>query len=332
MMKYFLDLRPYLKDADYWDKNYALELPWMRPNAEDTGIYGLPTNLSLTGAFINRSLFDQADVPVPGPTATWDDWVAASRKVAAATKTPYAMAFDRSGHRFAAAAIAYGAKYFAADGTPAVVDDGFKSFASRFYQWSRDGVVDNDVWLGAAGGYRDAFDDFQNGKIVLYYSGSWNVQRVNKQIGDSFKWQMIGNPCGTAGCIGGMPGGTILVAYKQTKNPEAVAKYLDWFAQPRIFAEWMVRTGNVSPNLEVLQSGLHYNLSDAGNAALAAFTESAPKISPVGYHLQGYPYTRSIYTPTVDRLSQAIGGQITLDQAYERITADVAQAVAASRH
>ena len=35
--RYALDLRPYLKDAAYWDKNFGPFLPWMRP-AGDSGI------------------------------------------------------------------------------------------------------------------------------------------------------------------------------------------------------------------------------------------------------------------------------------------------------
>src|ERR1700730_17514841 len=29
--QYFLDMRPYLKDADYWDKNFSKTLAWLRP-------------------------------------------------------------------------------------------------------------------------------------------------------------------------------------------------------------------------------------------------------------------------------------------------------------
>ena len=326
--QYFLDMRPHLKDADYWDKNFSKTLGWLRPTPQDKGIYGLPTQLTITGAIVDKSLFEQANVPMPGPTATWDDWAAAVDKVAKATNVPHGMAWDRSGHRFAGPAISYGAKYFNADGTPNVIDDGFKAMASRFLDWNKNGTVDTDVWVSSGGGYRDAFSEFQNGQIVLYYSGSWQVRRLEKQIGDGFDWVVVGDPCGPAACSG-MPGGAIFVAFKQTKSPEAVAKYLDWFAQPQRYAELMSKTENIPAQQELQTSGaVKYNLTAAGNAAIGAFLTATTKLSPVAYQLQGYKYNFQIFNPTVDRLSQAIAGQITLDQAYARITQDVADALA----
>jgi alpha-1,4-digalacturonate transport system substrate-binding protein len=328
--KYFLDIRPYVKDPAYWEANFGAILPWLRADPADHGIYGLPTQLTISGAVVNASLFEQAGLAIPGPTATWDEWAQAVKQVAQATQTPYGMAWDRSGHRFAGPAISYGAKYFAADGTPAVVDDGYKTLASRFLKWNQDGTVEKDIWVASGSGYRDAFTEFQNGQIVLYLSGSWQLQRLQKQIGEAFAWQVVGNPCGPAACSG-MPGGASFVAFKQTRYPKEVARFLDWFAAEKNYAEWMQKTTNIPAHAGLLQSGISYNLSPAGSAAMAAFRAAAAKLSPIGYHLQGYEYKSASFNPTVDRLSQAIAGQITIDQAYQRITADIADALAASR-
>jgi alpha-1,4-digalacturonate transport system substrate-binding protein len=330
LMKYFLDLRPYLKDPAAWETRFGPVLNWMRATADDKGVYGLMTQLTVTSAVVNKSLFEQANVAIPGPTATWDDWAAAVDKVAKATNTPYGMAWDRSGHRFAGAAISYGAKYFAADGSPAVVDDGYKALASRFVKWNLDGTVEKDVWAAAGGGYRDAFEEFSNGKIVLYLSGSWQLKRLEKQIGDGFEWQVVGNPCGTAACSG-MPGGAAFVAFKATKSPKEVGRFLDFLAEDATYGEWMSMTANLPASATVRQAGVKYDLSPAGKAAMAGYNEAVAKLSPVAYQLQGYPYSRSVFNPTVDRIAQAITGQITLDQAYQRITADVADALAAAK-
>jgi alpha-1,4-digalacturonate transport system substrate-binding protein len=329
VMKYFLDLTPYLKDPKYFESNFGAMLPWLRPNAADKGIYGLPTQMTVTGPIVNKTLFDQAGVPLPGPTASWDDWAAAVSKVAKATNTPYGMAWDRSGHRFAGPAISMGAKYLGADGNPAVVDDGFKAMASRFVKWNQDGIVEKDVWAAAGGGYRDAFEEFANAKIVLYFSGSWQVTRLQKEIGDGFEWVVVPNPCGPAACTG-MPGGASFVAFKQTKSPKDVARWLEWLASEPVYAEWMGMTSNIPGHAGLQKGGVKYKLTAAGNAAISAFSLNASKVSPVAYQLQGYPLSGSLFNPVVDRLSQAISGQITLDQAYQRITSDVADAIAAA--
>ena len=51
--QYFLDLRPLLKDAAFWDANYGATLAWLRSDPGDKGIYGLPTQLTVSAPFIN---------------------------------------------------------------------------------------------------------------------------------------------------------------------------------------------------------------------------------------------------------------------------------------
>ena len=328
--RYFLDLRPMLKDAAYWDQNFAATLPWMRA-ADDKGIYGLPTQLTVTGPIVNATLFEQAGVPLPGARATWDDWAAAVTKVAQATKTQSGMALDRSGHRFAMGAISYGAKYFTAAGQPAVVDEGFRAFAERFVRWNKDNIVEREVWAASGGGaYRDAFEEFANGRIVAYVSGSWQVSRLQSSIGDGFEWRVVPEPCGPAACTA-MPGGAAFVAFKGSKAPQDVARFLDFLASEAAYAELTSKTANIPAHAGLQKSGVDYPLPAPAKAALQAFTRAAADISPVAYQLQGYIYNRPIFNATVARLTQVIVGEMTLDQAYTRIDSDVASALAASK-
>jgi alpha-1,4-digalacturonate transport system substrate-binding protein len=321
--QYFLDLRPYLKDAASWDANYGATLDWLRGGPQDTGIYGLPTQLTVSGPFINKTLFEQANIEIPGPKASWDDWIKATRAVAKATQVPFAMAWDRSGHRFSGPAITEGAKYFAADGAPAVVDEPFKALARHFVQWNQDGTMPKEVWGGqGGGGYRDAFEEFANGQIVLYLSGSWQIARMEKQIGNGFDWAVVPNPCGPGACSG-MPGGAEFVAFKQTKHPKEVAEFLDFLASEPIYAEWMAMTRNIPANAALQKKGIEYKLSPAGSAAMNTFLQQGASLSPVAYRLQGYRYKQVIFNAIADRLGQAVSGQITADQAFDRITADI---------
>src|SRR5262250_3766371 len=131
LSKYYMDITPYVKDPKYWEANFGQTLKWLRPSPNDKGIYGMMTQLTVTGPYVNKTLFEQAKVPLPGPKATWDDWAVATKAVAKATQIPYAMAFDRSGHRFTGAAISQGAKIFDASGN-LVIDDGFKAMSKKF--------------------------------------------------------------------------------------------------------------------------------------------------------------------------------------------------------
>ena len=56
---YYLDLTPYV-DAAYWEANFGETLDWYRAGPDDQGIYGMMTQLTITGPYINRTLFEQA--------------------------------------------------------------------------------------------------------------------------------------------------------------------------------------------------------------------------------------------------------------------------------
>ena len=50
-------------------------------------------------------------------------------------------------------------------------------------------------------------------------------------------------------------------------------------------------------------------------------------LSPVAYQFQGYKFNRAIMLPTVARVTQAIVGEMSVDDAMTRINADMQDAV-----
>lgn len=330
LSRYYLDLSPYV-DRAYWEASFADTLPWYRPAPEDKGIYGMPTQLTITGAFVNKTLFEQAGVPMPEPKAGWEAWAAAAREVAKATETPFAMAIDRSGHRIGGPAISFGARYFDGQGRPRVVDEGFKAFAERFVAWNKDGTMARDVWAAQGGSsYQDAAQEFTNARVVLYYSGSWQVGRFEKAIGDAFDWVAIGSPCGPAACTG-MPGGSGLVGFKSTRHPAEVAKVIDYLASEPVHERLMAETRNIPAHRGLARKGVAYpGASPQAAAALKAFTRAAADLSPTAFAYQGYRYNRAMFNASVTRLTQAIVGELSLDDALARIDKDVADAVKAA--
>jgi alpha-1,4-digalacturonate transport system substrate-binding protein len=241
------------------------------------------------------------------------------------------MAIDRSGHRIAGPAISYGATLFAEDGTPTLVDEGFTTFAQKFVDWNKDGTMAQDVW-GAAGGttYQDAAQEFINGELVFYYSGSWNVQRMDSSIGDAFDWEVVGSPCGPAACTG-MPGGAGIVGFEQTEHPEIVAKLIDFLAQKENYAELTAKSLNIPAHAAIAAEGVTYEgASEQAAAALNAFAAQVPTVSPVAFAYQGYKNNRAMFNISLARVSQAIVGELTVEEAMARAKDDLAQALAES--
>ena len=327
LSKHYLDVAPHLKDPAYFEANFGATLPWLRPAAGDKGIYGFMSQLTMTGPYVNKTLFDQAKVNLPGPKATWDDWVVATRKVAQATQTKAAMAWDRSGHRFVGPAISYGAKIFDAGGA-LVLDDGFKAAVNKFVGWHKDGTMLKEVWSGSGGStYADSIGEFTNGRVVMVLSGSWQVNRLQKDIGSNFDWLAVPNPCGSAACTG-IPGGAAWVALKTSKSPKEAAAFLEFMASEASYAEFTARTNNIPAHASLAKKGVDYKGAQPGaKAALGTFSSGVASLSPVAYQFQGYRFNRALMLPTVARVTQAIVGEIGVDDALAKINADMADAV-----
>lgn len=145
---YYVDLTPFV-DADAWEKAYGAVLPWYRAGASD-GIYGYHSEMTVTGPYVNLTMFEEAEVDLPEAGATWEDWAEATQAVMDATGSYAGMVMDRSGHRFAGPAMSYGAKYFDDDGK-FVVDDGFRTFAGMMMEWHESGLMPADIWPAVSG-------------------------------------------------------------------------------------------------------------------------------------------------------------------------------------
>ncbi|MEO1664128.1 MAG: ABC transporter substrate-binding protein [Chloroflexota bacterium] len=326
----YLDISELVEDADFWRENFGGTLDWLRPADDDgDGVYGMMTQLTITGPYVNATLFEQAGVELPGEGATWDDWVTASTEVAEATGTPYAVAIDRTGHRAAGPAISLGAQYFNEEGSIDIsADEGFRSMAEMIVGWHEAGITPQEVWAGAGGSYAAANDEFVNATVVTYMSGSWQVGQFNERIGDAFDWIAIPNPCGPQACTG-MPGGAALVGVADTEHPEEVARVMDYLAQTEVYAEFAARTLFIPAHAGAAASGIEFETdSESAAAALAVFTDQVGVLDPIAFQLQGYPFNRIIFDATRDRLTQVIVGELTMDEAIERIQSDFDDAMA----
>jgi alpha-1,4-digalacturonate transport system substrate-binding protein len=327
LSKYYMDISAHLKNRKYWDDNFGATAAWLRPSASDKGIYGFMSQLTMTGPFVNKTLFEQAKVPMPGAKATWDDWMEASRKVAKATQIKAAAAWDRSGHRFAGPAISYGAKVFDAQGNP-VIDAGYKTTVNKFVAWHKDGGMMREVWAGTGGStYASSIDEFINGNVAMVLAGSWQIGNLQNKVGSNFDWVAVPNPCGPAACSG-IPGGAAWVALKTSKSPKEVGAFMDFMASEAAYAEFSARTNNIPAHAGLAKKGVDYaSAKPAAKAALGVFSAGVAQLAPVAYQFQGYKFNRAIMLPTVSRVTQAIVGEMSTDEAINKINSDMQDAI-----
>jgi len=186
---YYVDLTPHV-DAEAWEAAYGAVLPWYRAG-NPGGIYGFHTEMTVTGPYVNKTMFEEAGVDVPAPGATWDDWADATQMVMDKTGSYAGMIMDRSGHRMAGPAMSYGAKYFDADGK-LVVDEGYKTFSQKMVDWHESGLMPADIWPAVSGSkYANGNEMFFNEDVPFYMSGSWNIANVQANVLLSIKLKTL---------------------------------------------------------------------------------------------------------------------------------------------
>ena len=327
--KFYLDLTPYV-DVSYWEKNYGATLPWYRKPSGDNGIYGWQTQLTVTGPYVNVTMFEDAGVDMPEEGASWDDWAEALRQVKSELGLTAGLAIDRTAHRWAGPAFSYGAK-FHKDGVPILVDDGFRKFAEVFVGWHKEGLMPAEGWPAGAGtAYKNAAPLFLDGTVAMHMSGSWMLGNYDKNITD-FEWKVVPIPCGPGGC-GAMPGGSGVVAFKSTKHPEAAASFINFLAQTDNAAHFASNTSNITAHQGLQKRGIDYSgvspVVSAGLSTFAANAGKAAETTPQAYWFQGYNKNFAIYGIVPDYITKAITGEMSLDDALNAIDADVAAKIA----
>lgn len=324
LIAFTLDLRPYMKDPEGFTKLHGNTLSLLRDekSAPDK-IGGYVASQTLNQPFVNVTLFEQAGVPLPKKGATLADVVAASVKVADKTGVDIPFTMDRSGHRFSGPAYSYGANFVNDDGTFNFPDAPTKAYIKDLYNWTKTGAFPKEMW-GAAGGtrYKNMGDEFINANVVTYFAGNWMVNPFKEKIGDAFEWTALDAPCGDGGCIP-MPGATYMAAFKHTKHPEAVAELIEYLGSEPVQRE-LAEEFIIIPGANV--QNLNYQLEDENaKSAMTVFANNASNVTESIRRLQKAKGANIVYDSAVQRMSQLIVGELTLEETYERMASDIAK-------
>lgn len=333
----YLDLRPYIDEetATFWQENFPEPvLVAMREAGDSDGLHGFPDSLTVTGPFINRSMFDGAGVPLPNEAMeqpTWNDWVEAASQVAEVWSTEekpvWALAIDRSGHRIAGPAMSMGATFFDSDGNFTIDTQGFRDIATMLKDWHDNELMPASIWLDSGTGYIPAGDFFVQGQAVIYMSGSWNLARFSDDTSIQFIWDVVPNPSGAGGSTG-IAGGAGIVAFKDTDYPEAVASVMSYLIQTDTYTEYSAYTLQLPAHEAVVARSVPYLTTNSQLFdGLAVFSQQVGELQDQAIALNVHPFAFAYYRNSANRISQYIEGELTLDEALSALQADIDAAV-----
>ncbi len=330
----YLDATPYLEDevAEFWAENYPAPILAAMTN-DGTGLGGYPDAFTVTGPFVNVTLFELAEVELPDiETATWEDWTEATAEVQAILNSSefpiYAIAIDRTGHRLAGPAMTMGATLINEEGLFTIDTEGFRMAVELLKVWHDEELTPIEVWLGSGGGFAQAADYFINGELVMLMSGSWQVSRFANEIGNNFDWIVVPNPQGE-GQSTGVAGGAAVAGFSQTNNPEAVAEVLAYLISPEVASEFASRTTSLSANRTVATAGVEYEVEDEVILnALEVFGAEVPKLQDQAAGLNVHPYAFAFFRNSANRITQYLVGELTLEEALSGLQSDIDEIIA----
>jgi len=316
-----LDLRMYLADAAYYEANFPA------PILEALGFGGYPDTLTVTGPYVNKTLFKQAGIELPGEGTTWEEWTTITQQVAEATEVQYAIAIDRTGHRFAGPAMSMGAILLNDEGGFTVDTPGFRAFAEIVKGWHDTGITPQEVWLGAEP-VNSCIGAFKSGQLVMCMSGSWQISGLANDVGDAFDWVVVPNPTGEGGSTG-IAGGSAVAAFADTEHPEEVAMLIEFLIQPENYGAFSASALSLPAQTEVATVGVAFNTDNPlVLAALSAYTVEVTKLSDQAVALNPHPYAFAYYRNSANRIAQYLSGELTLDEMLVNLQQDIDNAIA----
>ncbi len=293
-------------------------------------VLAIPSDVTASGMFINKTLFEKAGVAVPTSpqdTWTWTDFIKAADEVREKTKAKYSLTFDQSPSRLRAMVYEMGGKYVHADSSGKFsVDAATKKAVDYFVGLNDDKTMPKSVWTSGA----DPSAMFQSGDVVAYWSGVWQVPAFAESI-KKFEWASVPTPAQPVQASDVNSGGMTVGFNNNADAATAATKFLTWLYEPAHYQALCEASGFLP-----VESGLNPKYpfkSEAAQAAFKLYNESIPLYDPIsGYFnsaqtnwvLKGKSLTED---PTKTELGKAINGQQSADKALENIVAGYNQQV-----
>lgn len=310
-----LDLSPYLEDAEGFSEQF-LDEPMAYASGSDGEVLGLPHDFTMNGPFVNLDMFNAAGIDVPGvgdEPWTWDELIKNAKAAQEAGGAPYAIAYDRSGHRFGGMLSQYGGRYFTEEGDVAFDSEGAQQAVSTFVELHEQGAMPLEVWVGAGDKYADAADFFVSQQAPVYFAGNWLVGHFADTIKD-FEWAAMPNPC-VENC-GGFPGGKFVAAFKKSDQPELAAKLIEFLGSRDVMEEYVAQSLFLPTRKDLIESGLEY---PKRNDDMNVFLAEIPKLPQATYQANYHPGFGPVADLAANQITAVLAGEADVPTAMETV-------------
>lgn len=279
---------------------------------------GTPVNTTAVGMVINKTAFDKAGVSYPVNEEdrwTWDEFLAAVKKVVANSDCDYGLVVDHSQQRIKTILYQFGSSFADASGKKIIFDSPETRKALQFIvDLYKDGVSPVSVGLGTD----NAQSVFKTGKAAAHLAGNWVITDYTANIKD-FEWTPVLMPYEKEKATS--LGGNWLYAFKGTGVEKEAVEFINWFYKPENYAQYCA-DGSYLPgrkNIDITYNvpGLEiFNKEINASSDLPSYDKNVEIAHP------GSSYGNIIR----DSLDRVIAGEITIDQMIDAVQKQIKDA------
>jgi multiple sugar transport system substrate-binding protein len=230
---------------DYISKSTAIDMAdyvpaFLQPAQVDGVTYALPFASETTGLFYRTDRFEEAGLDPNHPPTTWDEFQQYAEKLTnkAESKYGYAVFATEAAYYFYPWLWQAGGDQLNPDDPNDVVWDSPEGQrAADFYvnlvNYSPQDLLQATSWDGRV--------PFANGDVAMYMAGAWFAGTLLTEFPDATgKWAAAPLPtdqrCATT------IAGDHLVVFKNSKNPEAAFKWIEFLSAPQNMVEYNLGT------------------------------------------------------------------------------------------
>jgi alpha-1,4-digalacturonate transport system substrate-binding protein len=285
----------------------------------DGATVAVPSDLTMNGPMVNTDQFAKAGIALPDQDHpwTWDELVTNARAAQQAAGSPFAIAYDKSGHRVGGMFNQFGTNYYGTDGKVEFDPAKAATAVRRFVELTQQGAMSKDFWIESGTKYKGANDIFLAQDAPVYISGNWQVGRLDKEA--KFGWAAIPNPC--AERCGGYPGGKFMAAFKRSANPQLAARFVA-FVNSREAQEKYAKDALFLPTRkDLIAEGIQYPVRSKD---MAVFLADVKRTDPACYASNYSPGFSATATEVVKQLGLAIADKQSVEDTVAAIR-DAAQ-------
>jgi alpha-1,4-digalacturonate transport system substrate-binding protein len=313
-----LDMRTYYGEAY---KSEFIDGPLAVVLGKNGEMLGVPTDITMNGLIVNKSMFDVAGVTIPTTPWSWDEMLAAAEAVQKANGTSHSFIMDRSGHRLSTILSQFDTFLIGADGGNGLNRSNTIDAFNMLVDLASDDRLSKDFFLEGGPTYAGGLDLFLAEEVPVYLGGNWLVG--NLEANAPFEWAVAPNAC-KINC-GGFPGGKVTSAFKRSDNPELGAFFLNWLASAEQQSYIDSKANWLPTRVDLSESGIDYELrSDAMNV----FVADIARTPTVAYASTYSTIFGLAATALVDNLQRAVGGVLSVEDAVDKLIAEVDALVA----